>query len=246
MSRITVSFLIYLTCFSMIKVQGQECKVLVKVISDSYSGDCKKGLAHGEGIAKGNGYIYEGEFKKGYPDGNGTLTMKDGSIFKGEWKDGDVYGYGELTKQDGEKTTGYFKGSIENFRLMGQDKASLAGYKVIETERLENATYSFIKNDDQENSVSIKIFENNIRKITNFEILEITSGTIQLVTNNGGRLTAEITNVTYPVTMGIRYIIPYGTQDTNLPGGVANLNSPRRMRFTIYEPGHWTLTITHR
>ena len=45
------------------------CKVLMKEISGSYSGECKKGLADGKGEAKGvDRYI--GAFKKGLPDGN--------------------------------------------------------------------------------------------------------------------------------------------------------------------------------
>jgi len=225
---------------------AQNCEVLVEPLSKEYIGDCKKGRADGEGLAKGDGIIYEGEFKKGYPHGVGTLEFEDGRIFKGEWKNGEIYGYGELTQVSGQVKKGYFKGMVNGFRYMGEDKASLAGYKVIETERLENATFTFVNSNPLGNRLTIKIFENNIREITNFEILEITDGVIQLVTNGGGRLNAEIEELAFPVTIGIRYIIPYGTQDTKLPGGVDNLNSPRRMRFTITEPGNWIITITHR
>jgi hypothetical protein len=225
---------------------GQECKVLVEILSTDYTGDCKKGFAHGQGTAIGDGVTYTGEFRKGYPNGEGTLTFEDGRVYTGEFKNGEIYGFGELVQNSGEVQKGYFKGMIDGFRYMGEDKASLAGYKIIETERLENATYTFVNSDPTGNKLSIKIFENNIRKITNFEILEITDGVIQLITNEGGRLNAEIVNVVFPVTIGIRYILPYGTQDTTLPGGVNNLNSPRRMVFTLTEPGDWTVAITHR
>jgi hypothetical protein len=228
------------------EISAQKCKVLLESLTLEYKGDCKKGMANGTGVAIGDGVKYEGEFKKGLPHGEGTLTFEDGRIFKGEWKQGEVYGYGELKDTSGATKSGYFKGTITGFRYMGEDKSSLAGYKVIETERLDNATYTFVNGDPQGNRVAIKIFENNIREITNFEILEITGGVIQLITNEGGRLNAEIERVTFPVTIGIRYIIPYGTQDRTLPGGVDNLNSPRRMRFTISEPGSWTVSITHR
>lgn len=225
---------------------GQECRVLLDKIDGNYSGDCKKGLAHGYGEAEGENVIYKGEFRKGLPDGEGTLTFADGRKFDGEWKNGEVYGFGEFTDTDGKVQKGYFKGTIDNFRYMGEEKSSLQGYRVLETERLDNATYTFVNSDPTGNSVTIKIFENNIRKINNFEILEITSGVIQLITNQGGRLNAEIVKVTFPITLGLRYILPYGTQDTTLPGDVANLNSPRRIVFTIMEPGQWTVTITHR
>jgi hypothetical protein len=231
---------------SSYKITAQECEVHVEAFNIEYTGDCRKGLAHGEGIARGTGVTYEGEFRKGYPHGKGTLIFDDGRIFEGEWKNGEIYGYGEFTKLDGTKLSGYFKGSVENFHYMGEDKSFLQGYKVTDTERLDNATFTFVNADPYGNTVTIQIFENNIREITNFEILEITSGVIQLITNEGGRLNAEIVRVTFPISLGIRYILPYGTQDTTLPGGVDNLNSPRRMEFTIAEPGHWTVTITHR
>ena len=232
--------------FSLNISYGQQCKVLVEAIARNYSGECKKGLADGVGKAEGDQATYEGEFRKGLPNGKGTITFNDGRKFNGEWKNGEIYGFGELTINDGKVQSGYFKGTIENFRFMGEDKASLQGYEIIETERLENATYTFVNSDPSGNSVTFKIFENNIRQINNFEILTITSGVIQLVTNQGGRLNAEIVKVTFPITLGLRYILPYGTQDTTLPGDVANLNSPRRIEFTIMEPGQWTVTITHR
>lgn len=232
--------------FPFYRINAQECKVQAEALEIEYTGDCRKGLAHGEGIARGTGVTYEGEFKKGYPHGKGTLTFDDGRVFQGEWNNGEIYGYGELLLGSGDVQKGYFKGTIDNFRFMGDDKSSLQGYRILETERLDNATYTFVNSDPAGNSVTIKIFENNIRKINNFEILKITSGVIQLITNQGGRLNAEIVKVYFPITLGLRYILPYGTQDTTLPGDVANLNSPRRMEFTIMEPGQWTVTITHR
>ena len=231
---------------SVSSLDAQDCEVSIPSINKNYTGDCKKGLANGMGKAEGEFVTYEGEFKKGLPNGEGKLEFEDGRIFTGEWKNGDVYGYGELIEIDGKKQSGYFKGTIENFRYMGDEKASLTGYKILMTERLDNATNSFINSDPGGNSLTIKIFENNIRKITHFEILEMTSGIRQLTTNEGGRLTAEIVNVAFPITVGLRYILPYGTQDTVLAEGVDNLNSPRQMRFTIFEPGQWTVTITHR
>lgn len=246
MNRTITGILIALLILFYFPLNAQDCKVLVEEISEKYQGDCKKGLAHGEGVASGDGYQYDGEFKKGFPHGEGILTLASGRIFEGEWKNGEIYGYGILTEPDGSKKEGYFKGSISGFIYMGDDKATLAGYKVLETQRLENATYNFVKAEGMENEVLIQVFENNIRRITNVEILEMTSGSIQRQTNVNGRLNIEIVSVMFPITVGIRYILPYGTQDTNLPGDVENLNSPRMMRFTIIEPGTWTVTITHR
>ena len=51
----------------------ESCKVLISEISEKYEGDCKNGLAHGTGVAKGID-LYEGRFKKGIPNGKGKYT----------------------------------------------------------------------------------------------------------------------------------------------------------------------------
>jgi len=71
------------------------CKVLVKNLQGQYNGNCKKGLAHGEGSAKGvDSYI--GNFRKGYPNGFGVYTYKDGSNYIGKFKKGLKDGFGLL------------------------------------------------------------------------------------------------------------------------------------------------------
>ncbi len=73
------------------------CKVLVKNLQGQYNGNCKKGLAHGEGSAKGvDSYI--GNFRKGYPNGFGVYTYNDGSNYIGKFKKGLKDGYGLLNK----------------------------------------------------------------------------------------------------------------------------------------------------
>lgn len=63
------------------------CKVLMREISSSYSGSCKKGLADGIGEAAGVDH-YKGEFKKGFPNGVGTYIWHTGQTYSGEWKKG--------------------------------------------------------------------------------------------------------------------------------------------------------------
>lgn len=57
-----------------------------------YSGSVRKGLPHGEGIAKyNNGQQYEGTFRKGNRDGVGTLFDSNRRILReGQWKN-DIY-----------------------------------------------------------------------------------------------------------------------------------------------------------
>ena len=62
------------------------CKVLVDALSDKYEGRCKKGLAHGKGIATGIDTC-EGKFKNGFPHGQGVYTWKNSDVYDGNWKE---------------------------------------------------------------------------------------------------------------------------------------------------------------
>lgn len=81
-----------INCYSQ---DSEPCRAKLLYLSKSYEGDCKKGLAHGEGIATGEDY-YKGEFKKGLPHGKGRYVWFDGSIYDGDWIHGQKDGIGEL------------------------------------------------------------------------------------------------------------------------------------------------------
>jgi 1-phosphatidylinositol-4-phosphate 5-kinase len=54
-----------------------------------YSGEFKKGLAHGKGEKRfPDRTVYAGEFKDGDANGKGTFTDKFKNKFTGLWKDG--------------------------------------------------------------------------------------------------------------------------------------------------------------
>ena len=95
MKRLTpVSLLIFIfLCFSGPLDAQEDCKVLISDIAGSYSGKCKKGFAHGRGVAKGIDK-YDGSFKKGLPDGKGTYTWSTGEKYIGEWDEGKRDGVG--------------------------------------------------------------------------------------------------------------------------------------------------------
>jgi hypothetical protein len=56
-----------------------------------------------------DGSRYEGEWKDGKRDGEGTYSWADGSKYKGEWKDGKRDGEGTYTYPDGRRYEGEFK-----------------------------------------------------------------------------------------------------------------------------------------
>ena len=86
-----------LSSFIAITMMAQEnCKVLVPTLQGQYTGKCKKGLAHGKGVAVGL-ERFEGQFSQGLPNGTGIWTYTNGSFFTGQFKNGKREGKGVLT-----------------------------------------------------------------------------------------------------------------------------------------------------
>ena len=93
-------------------LKAQNCSVEMESLKGSYDGDCKKGKAYGNGIAKGDD-SYTGEFKNGYPDGIGKYTWKNGDWYEGSWKKGVMEGQGTIyytgVKTSDSIVTGFWK-----------------------------------------------------------------------------------------------------------------------------------------
>jgi len=80
---------------------SQTCEVDKEFLKGTYTGDCKKNKAHGKGKAIGVD-TYEGEFKNGIPDGNGTYTWSNKNVFEGKYVKGLREGRGTMTiKREG-------------------------------------------------------------------------------------------------------------------------------------------------
>lgn len=84
------------------------CKVLLETIKGEYSGECKKGLAHGKGESKGI-FRYVGNFKQGLPNGKGILYSGD-IFFDGSFLDGKKEGKGEMHYVQAGKADSIIKG----------------------------------------------------------------------------------------------------------------------------------------
>jgi hypothetical protein len=106
-------FFILFYLFPILSI-AQDCKVLEDSLKGSYEGDCKKGLANGNGTAAGTDR-YTGHFKNGYPDGPGKYTWKNGDWYEGEWQKGKQNGMGTFSRRmingqgQTETVTGFFK-----------------------------------------------------------------------------------------------------------------------------------------
>ncbi len=97
------------------------CKVQLEAIAGSYEGGCKKGLADGQGTAKGVD-TYIGEFKKGLPHGTGTYTWSNGDVYVGEFKKGLKEGPGDITIVLAEGQKKEQKGYWANDKYIGESQ----------------------------------------------------------------------------------------------------------------------------
>ena len=83
--------------------------LMVFANGDRYEGDWKKGNIDGEGTysyAQG-GYTYTGHFKKGFVQGHGTFRFNNGNVMEGDWT-GMGTGTGYLLFADGTRYDGPF------------------------------------------------------------------------------------------------------------------------------------------
>jgi len=90
------------------------------------NGDCKNGFGV---YIYNDGSIYEGEWIKKKPNGQGRMTENGGAIYEGEFLDGEYYGFGVRTAPDGTQKAGMW----ENNRFVGEVntnsmKGEISGY----------------------------------------------------------------------------------------------------------------------
>src|SRR5215217_4021875 len=94
---------------------SQDCSVELDSLKGVYSGDCKKGKANGKGKAVG-AHTYEGEFRAGFPYGEGIYTWSNGNFYNGKFAKGLRDGQGIMTyKMSGKPddvVEGYWKKDV--------------------------------------------------------------------------------------------------------------------------------------
>jgi hypothetical protein len=218
-----IGILFFLFAFSLTLRSQDSCKVLLPALQGTYQGDCKRGLAHGDGYAVGKDK-YKGHFKKGYPDGMGTYVWADGSIYTGAWKMGKREGEGSFTFWiDGHDST--LTGLWKDDEYIGKAvrKPTVTMNKFVDS-------YSFQKLVGAQDQVYIKFIQNgNYNTRVENVMLQSSSGTL---TQRGQYRGFD--NVIFPVTITVRY-------DTYNKMGTRVINC--FIEFTIYEPGDWLVRL---
>lgn len=74
----------------------------------NYTGEWKDNKPDGLGKQLENGQMYDGDFKQGIKEGQGTQEYRDGSIYVGAWKNNQKHGYGKMKYGNGDLYKGYF------------------------------------------------------------------------------------------------------------------------------------------
>lgn len=222
--NVRIQGFLILFLISPVMYSQKDCKVLKAEISASYVGECKQGLANGEGEGKGIDY-YKGEFFKGYPEGKGTYIWKNGAVYNGEWKKGLRDGKGDFSlKTNGKDSTlnGYW---IED-KYIGESKPPppyIIEYRnnVGRVSCMRVGDRPYIKYLFSRNGSEL----NNITNV----LMQGSSGSEKTQTSFTG-----FESVTFPFNGKVTF---------NAPNSFLTSVMSCELRITVNQPGAWVVTI---
>lgn len=200
----------------------ETCKVLVPEIAEQYIGKCKKGLANGKGLAIGIDR-YDGSFRKGYPEGQGTYTWSSGEVYKGQWIEGKRNGIGTLSYSVDDKLV-VQEGIWEDDKYIGPEPEKPKVLTSISIER-----YNF-QRQGEGSQVVINFYlsgSNNV-DLENFSAVA-TSGT---KFESPGKVGFE--SIVFPFICKISYNSWNKTRTSRVL---------TRFEFEIPDSGRWTLNL---
>jgi len=209
------------------------CKVLKPGIDSTYTGDCKQGLANGQGTASGVDR-YTGEFKKGLPDGTGTYIWINGDKYEGQWKKG-------LRDGSGKYTTAYngrdsvITGIWQSDKYIGEE--SIKPYVILFRNGVTRV--SCIRTGDQPLRVSYKFTRGGTSSehtspISNL-LLQGSSGSESSSSSYFG-----FDDVTFPFEGKITFSAPSALSS---PGSQSAVTLNYELNLVINQPGAWMVTI---
>lgn len=230
---------IFFTAF----VLSQPCKVSVDSLKGQYTGGCKHGKANGYGTATGVD-TYTGDFRDGYPEGQGKYIWKNGTWYDGTWKAGLFEGNGAFYKVDSLKPdsftmiTGYWQAGkyIGKYQKPYSVSALTNGPSDISARKLNNerAEITIVVTSTTAGASSINIPVVPKPRLVAIDMIE---GLFQQrVDNESSRVQNRYTfrNVTFPFSA----IFTFETIGTN------PLTMPReRIKVELSERSNWYIQI---
>jgi hypothetical protein len=194
-------------------------------ISNSYYGECKDGLAHGQGRAKGID-IYRGEFKKGFPDGEGIYKYSNGNVYKGEFSKGQREGDGVLM-YDKASADSIVKGEWKKDSLYRENNEKY--YQVLRTINLDFYRFNRIGKGKE---VIIRIRRDLLasRRVRNVSVYH-SSGYLN---QNGNEI--RLTSVKFPFTCRVYFLAQ------NVTGMIT---MEYEIKFVLQRSGLWDINVTY-
>jgi len=217
-------FIIALCFFIPSHVLAQnKCKVLMPEIDSVYEGKCKKGLAHGFGLAKGTD-TYQGKFKRGWPEGVGTYTWSTGEEYEGNFLKGIREGEGIYRFfVNGNDTM--LSGLWKNDAFIGPVPLKPKVRQQVSIDR-----YNIKKISSAQQRVLIYFSQNGGRNAQITDLLIAADSGYEFALGNS----KGFKEMTFPVTMMVKYTTP-------------NKLKTRPVycifEFTIFEPGDWLVEL---
>ena len=97
--------------------QGKLTWFINGVKKDIYEGSMVRGWAEGNGKLTRKDGVYEGEWKHSLQNGQGRYQHEDGSWYEGSWQDGHPHGHGQMQTPEGKLFSGtWYHGEYEDER----------------------------------------------------------------------------------------------------------------------------------
>jgi len=211
-----------------------DCSVLMPELAGQYRGECKKGLADGDGSATGTD-TYQGTFRKGYPHGFGVYTYSNGSTYIGSFKKGIRDGYGLMNDLSSGTRVMYYGLWAAGKLAIPNDARGL--YRVKSFKGATMIIPDVLMGEKYENQIFIEFTEKGVpTKTATIIDYEISSG--EYVENIDRTLNREIQFnkiEVFPVTLKLKY--EYKQVDWR--------NQDCEFEVTLYVPGEWTIKLEH-
>ncbi len=205
--------------------KSDSCNVLKPEIAGIYHGKCKRGLAHGYGVAIGVDK-YEGYFIRGKPYGYGIYTWKNGDVYEGKWALGVKNGNGKLIKI---KSDSIIVGRWYKDRLILHNENIFSDYSIQLKQNVEKVI--IIPNlGGVKNTIEVEF----IRGTNKFRLMD----DLMLLGNTGGVEVGSsflgFTNVVFPFEGNINYsaVDKMGKSEVICT-----------LRFMITKPGSWLVKL---
>lgn len=193
---------------------------------NSYTGECKRGRAHGEGKVETSKGTYEGNFKKGQPDGYGIWKYEDGRRYEGEWDSGLKDGEGTMYYPSDSVLIGYWK---NDYYVSRYEKP----YEMNSTSFSNNSRVKVMKTGESTNKIEIIFTRGGTLNTSDLSRVQIQNST-GILNNINGRYYIE--SVEYPIEGRIDFSALNKLRTTQLH---------ETYNFKFYEKGHWIVTFSY-